>query len=81
MISPTHPSILPHFLKGQFQFAQNWCHCTVGHSVIIMTPAFLENTLPQDLQTLNSSNVAMRLQVYDPYFTYCKNPTLVNYKS
>ena len=47
--------------------------------MIIVTPAFLENTLPQDLQTLNSSIVAMREQVYDPYFTYCKNPTLANH--
>ena len=50
-------------------------HC--GHSVIIVTPAFLENTLPQDLQIRNSPSVAIREQVHDIYFRYRKNPDLV----
>ena len=43
---------------------------------MIVTPAFLENTFPQDLQILNSLSVAICILMYGAYFTYCTNSSL-----
>ena len=40
---------------------------------MIVTPAFLENTFPHDLQTLNSDNVVILILAHMMYFTFYKS--------